>query len=503
MENMQTTRNEALNVPAMFQRNHPAWYTCMVKRVFDMIMSALGLIFLSPVFVLIAIFIKRDSQGPVLFRGPRMGQGGKIFQMLKFRTMYENADSYRGARITAQGDSRITGFGKWLRNTKLNELPQLWNVLVGEMSLVGPRPEDPLIVTSWPEDARKEVLSVRPGITSPASIAYHDEEKIITQDNLMGDYMEKILPDKLRLDRLYVRHHTFMTDLDAIFWTFIVLIPRLSRLPRSEGWLFGGPFTRIARFYLNWTVSDFITALVSAGLVGVIWRIFTPLHIGWNWAPVVALFLAVEFGVVSLFLGLGHVEWSRAVAEDVFILFFSCGIVTVISVVIDMYVSVVNLPDGYVFIVSLVTLMGFIVNRYQLRMLSGFARRWVNLRRQGFGIGERVLVIGAGAGGEMVVWLLRRPEFQRLFHVVGYVDDDPNKQGMRYDGYSVLGTIADLPALVKEQDIGVIFFTIKEILAVDRERILSICRKSGVRLILLSDVLKRIEEHIVSEMVNE
>jgi len=500
---METTHNEKINLTTESVTTSPAWYRGVLKRFFDIVISVLGLIALLPFFCILAYLIKRDSPGPVLFHGPRIGKDGKLFHILKFRTMYETPESYQGARITASGDIRITELGKWLRSTKLNELPQLWNVLMGDMSLVGPRPEDPSIVMSWPDDAKKEILSVRPGVTSPASIAYHDEEKVIVRDNLMGDYMENILPDKLRLDRLYVRHHTFMTDLDAIFWTLLVLIPRLAVLPRNEGWLFGGPFTRIARFYLNWSLADFITALVSAGIVGVIWRIFTPLNIGWDWAPLVALFLAAEFGLVNFILGLGRVEWSRAVPEDLILLFFSSGIVTAVSAAVDIYIPFVDLPDGYVLTVSLVTLMGFIVNRYQLRMVTGIAKRWVNIRHHGYGVGERVLVVGAGSGGEMIVWLLQRPEFQRLFHIVGYVDDDPIKQGMRYDGYSVLGTTADLSKLVKDQDIGVIFFTISKMLSSDRDRILSVCRRSGARLIFLSDVLKRIEEQIVLDVSNE
>jgi FlaA1/EpsC-like NDP-sugar epimerase len=237
--------------------------------------------------------------------------------------------------------------------------------------------------------------------------------------------------------------------------------------------------------------------LISAGIVGVIWRVFTPLNIGWNWAPLVALFLALEFGFVNLILGLGRVEWSRAVTEDILLLFFSSGVVTVISAVVDLYVSSVNLPNGYALAVSLVTLMGFIVSRYRLRLVTGFAKRWVDIRHQGYGVGERVLVVGAGSGGEMIVWLLQRPEFQRLFHITGYVDDDPGKQGMRYDGYSILGTTADLPKLIKEQDIGVVFFTIHKMSADERDRIFSLCRKAGARLILLSDVLKSIEEQLV------
>ena len=127
------------------------------------------------------------------------------------------------------------------------------------------RPEDPEFAARWPEEARREILSVRPGITSPASISYHDEEKQLSPDNLMGDYLEKIAPDKMRLDRLYVRHHNLMTDLDAIFWTLIVLVPRVSIQPKSEGQLFGGPFTRLLRPLMNWTVIDFVIALLGAG----------------------------------------------------------------------------------------------------------------------------------------------------------------------------------------------------------------------------------------------
>ena len=140
-----------------------------LKRLADLILSGAGLLILSPFFGLIAILIKREGPGPVFYRGPRSGRFGREFGILKFRTMTETAESYNGPRITAKDDKRITSLGKWLRDTKLNELPQLWNVLVGDMSLVGPRPEDPEIVKSWPEDARREILSIRPGITSPAS----------------------------------------------------------------------------------------------------------------------------------------------------------------------------------------------------------------------------------------------------------------------------------------------------------------------------------------------
>ncbi len=121
----------------------------------DVCASALGLVFLSPFFLVIAWMIKRESPGPVFYRGPRMGRKGKPFGILKFRTMWEERASYDGPSVTARDDPRVTPLGRWLRHTKVNELPQLWNVLVGEMSLVGPRPEDPGIVATWPEEVRQ------------------------------------------------------------------------------------------------------------------------------------------------------------------------------------------------------------------------------------------------------------------------------------------------------------------------------------------------------------
>jgi lipopolysaccharide/colanic/teichoic acid biosynthesis glycosyltransferase len=466
-----------------------------LKRAFDLLMAGLGLLLLGPVFLFVAWRIKRDSPGPVFYRGPRLGRGEKPFGILKFRTMREEPASYAGPKLTAQGDERITALGGWLRDSKLNELPQLWNVLVGEMSLVGPRPEDPEIAAAWPEEARREILSVRPGITSPASILYHDEEKQLSSENLMGDYLGQIAPDKLRLDRLYVRHRTFLTDLDAIFWTLIVLVPRLARAPKTEGLLFGGPFTRLVRPYLSWTLIDFGISMLAAGLTGLVWRVFQPLNLGWDWALGVALGLSLLFGLVNSALGLKRVEWSRAAAEDIFGLFLSCGLVAGAGTLLDLWLPAVKIPDGYLIIASLVTTLGFVLARYRLRLITGLASRWVN--RRGFGVGERVLVVGAGAGGEMATWLLRRPDFQRLYNVIGYVDDAPARQGMRYDGYRVLGATADIPALVKKEDIGLVFYAIGKISEPDRERILASCWQSGARLVILADILTSLEAHFL------
>ena len=238
-----------------------------LKRIFDILLSALGLLLLSPFFLLIGLAIRRDSDGPAFYHGLRMGYAGREFHILKFRTMYETSESYQGPRVTAQDDPRVTPVGRWLRQTKLNELPQLWNVLKGEMSWVGPRPEDPQLAALWPEEARREVLSVRPGITSPASVLWRDEEVKLNGWPAVKTYIDSIMPSKLHLDQLYARHHNIWLDLDILFWTGLVLLPRLGSHKPPEDALFAGPFSRIMRRLLSWYVVDTLIILASLGVV--------------------------------------------------------------------------------------------------------------------------------------------------------------------------------------------------------------------------------------------
>ncbi len=287
-----------------------------MSRLLDIIISITGILTLSPVFAFISLLIRRGSPGPVFYRGPRAGKDGRTFGILKFRTMYEDPKSYNGPKITATGDPRITPTGKWLRDTKLNELPQLWNVLKGDMSLVGPRPEDPDIAAAWPEGAWKEILSIRPGVTSPASIIYRNEETLLQTGNVMDDYLRSIAPSKLRLDLLYVRNRSILTDLDVIFRTLIVLLPQVRRQPVPEAQLYWGPLAKFISNDFRWFVIDGIVTLVSVAAVGLVWRSITPLHIGWIWAPIIALAMAVALSLSNTLMGLNRIFWSRARPSD-------------------------------------------------------------------------------------------------------------------------------------------------------------------------------------------
>ena len=198
-----------------------------MKRLFDIVVAIGALVFLLPVFLLAAVLIKLDSPGPIFFKQERMGRGFRPFQILKFRTMVHNATA-RGRSITVGGDPRITRVGWFLRKSKIDELPQLINILGGEMTFVGPRPEVPQYVDMFREDY-EEILKIRPGITDLASIKYRDEAALLGQsENPEAEYVTRVLPDKINLGKEYVRRSSFFFDLTLIFKTFLRLFERVS-----------------------------------------------------------------------------------------------------------------------------------------------------------------------------------------------------------------------------------------------------------------------------------
>jgi lipopolysaccharide/colanic/teichoic acid biosynthesis glycosyltransferase len=197
-----------------------------IKRISDCLLAAVGLILLLPLMAVIALLIKLDSPGSALFAHERVGRHGRKFKLLKFRTMVQDAPKLGGA-ITAGHDPRITRIGRLLRLTKLDELPQLWNVLKGEMSLVGPRPEVERYVQLWEPELRELVLSVRPGITGLTQIRYRHEERLLTQQpDPEKYYREVLLPLKLASDAEYVRRRSLLFDFYLLLRTFLALFQR-------------------------------------------------------------------------------------------------------------------------------------------------------------------------------------------------------------------------------------------------------------------------------------
>lgn len=198
----------------------------MAKRCFDILVALCGVLVLAPLAVVLGLAIKATSPGPVFFRQERVGRHGRLFRIHKFRTM--QAAPGTGLLLTAGGDQRITAIGRILRRYKLDELPQLIDVLRGDMSLVGPRPEVPRYMAMYPDDARRKILSVRPGITDRASIEFRDEERLLAQStDVERTYIETIMPIKQQYYLAYADHHTLMGDLCILGRTVCaVLAPR-------------------------------------------------------------------------------------------------------------------------------------------------------------------------------------------------------------------------------------------------------------------------------------
>jgi lipopolysaccharide/colanic/teichoic acid biosynthesis glycosyltransferase len=203
-----------------------------LKRALDVLVAGSLLLVLSPFILVLAVAIRLDSPGGAFFRCRRVGRGGRELQMLKFRKMHDGAE---GPALVVPRDQRFTRLGSFLARTKLDELPQLWNVLIGEMSLVGPRPEDPGFVELYREPY-EAILAVRPGITGLSQLAFARESDVLDSTDRMEHYVQGILPQKIRMDRLYAARRSLAMDMKILFWTLrAVLAGREVAVHRETG----------------------------------------------------------------------------------------------------------------------------------------------------------------------------------------------------------------------------------------------------------------------------
>jgi len=196
----------------------------IAKRLFDIVIAAPALLLLSPLLLGLALWIKWDSPGPAFFRQQRVGRHGRLFDIIKFRTMVIDAPK-QGAAITIGEDKRITRSGRFIRHYKFDELPQLLNVVKGDMSLVGPRPEVPQYVALWPHEARQQILSLAPGITDFAAIEFRDESSLLAQaQDPLKTYVEEITPIKLGYYQRYVQERSLLMDIRILFLTLKAIV---------------------------------------------------------------------------------------------------------------------------------------------------------------------------------------------------------------------------------------------------------------------------------------
>lgn len=193
------------------------------KRLIDLLVTSVILIITAPISLLVAVAIKLDSRGPVLYRSRRVGMGGRPLDMLKFRKMRDDAS---GPGLTVSDDDRFTRIGRLLARSKLDEVPQFLNVLRGEMSLVGPRPEDPAFVALMPEEFDEILATTRPGMTGLCQLAFADEPAVLNGHDRVSFYVDRLLPQKVELDLLYARRRTVAMDLRILLWTVVAIVLR-------------------------------------------------------------------------------------------------------------------------------------------------------------------------------------------------------------------------------------------------------------------------------------
>ncbi len=417
----------------------------MMKRIFDVLLATLGLVILSPLLALVAILITCDSSGPVLFRQTRIGKDFRPFTLLKFRTMVPDA-SEKGGQITIESDPRMTRIGRVLRRFKLDELPQLFNILKGDMSFVGPRPEVPRYVEKFREDYQT-VLRVSPGLTDWASLKYLDEQAVLgASQDPEKEYVENILPDKVRLAKLYVFECSFFYDLLLIGETLLRLcgikkVPLLPlqecEKPTAESPLFKGIRNVLITYRRSIIVLLHIGLVIMANYLA-FWLRFDgniPEHAASLFLTMLPLLVALRslaFIPFRLYQGL----WKYTGLWDL------KNIVGAIVLSSSAFFILVRYGFGQIdYPVSVMLIDSLLV----IVLLTG-----VRLTRRIFrairlpGTGKRVLIVGAGDAGEMIVRdMLRREE--SWYVPVGLVDDDSKKIGQRIHGVRVVGTCDDLP----------------------------------------------------------
>ena len=426
----------------------------MLKRTLDFTAAALGLLLLSPLLLGVALLIRLDSSGPVFFRQVRVGRHGRPFRIFKFRTMSHAAaasatSASPGPQLTVAGDARITRVGALLRRTKIDELPQLIDVLRGTMSLVGPRPEVPRYVEHYPPATRERVLSVRPGITDFASLRYRHENALLARaSDPEREYVEVILPSKLRYALDYVDNASVAGDLRVLGLTLrTVFVPSLP-VPRSfiamtdsKLWsrLDRGMSSLHPQRRLFAGLTDAVTVLLCWHITYLFRLGFERYQPGRPWYDDYVSFAAVAVYVACLALtGAQRGSWRFFGFDDLKRITVACVLAGMVTATGVLMAQLTGVARAVLLLHPLFCIAALGITRMVYRML------WEHARSRANGLeGEprRAIVLGAGeAARRLVAGIHMRDGWT----VLALLDDDPAKQGERVGGIPVLGRLADL-----------------------------------------------------------
>ncbi|MFQ5664906.1 MAG: sugar transferase [Candidatus Binatia bacterium] len=430
------------------------------KHCVDFTLALAGVICLLPLLVTVAVLIKLDTPGPVFFRQKRVGRGGRLFDIYKFRTMVERA-YLMGSRLTVKRDPRVTRLGRFLRWSKIDELPQLLNVLRGEMSLIGPRPEDAHFVKFYTPRQRR-VLTVRPGVVGPSQIWGRDEVEDYPEGikDTEQYYVEHILPAKLERDLEYVAAATFWGDMLLFVrgaWITVRGAFRAKYLWRRR--------RRIALMGLD-------VALAAAS-----YALALLIRFDWHWPghaeytlqtmALIALIRPVVLGYFGAYQGvLSYFGWWDLVA-----LFKAVSVGSVAVAGVTYFAGSQTHPRS-VFVIDWALLLSFLVSsRYLFRT---WARRHPRRHAR-----ERAIIVGAGHGGEQISRaLLEDPSSG--YRPIGFIDESPERWGSRIHGIKVLGGAAEMRLALSANGVRVVFVCLSDLTEPTAREIAEICTNAGI-----------------------
>ncbi len=440
-----------------------------MKRLFDIAFSVVGLIIYFPIFLVCAVLIKLNSKGPVFFKQERVGKNGKLFNIFKFRTMVQSAD-LAGSKITSKNDNRITSVGNVLRWSKLDELPQLINVFIGDMSFVGPRPEVPHIVKYYTEEQR-QVLSVKPGIIGANQILARNESDLYPEgiEDTEAYYIKHILPEKLKVDLDYVKKSSFRYDTKLLITGIITTILGAAQ----------------ARVFLEAKIPAFLLP-IDLVLVGLAYFLAYGLRFDWNipkedatiFALSLPIVIATRIGIFMIFKVYKNI-WRYVSINDLYIIVKACTLSSVLSVVLIFFLGI-RIMSRSVFLIDWILVMLFVGGlRVAMRILT--ERISIRERLEFIHVTRKnIIIIGAGDVGEMALRELER-NLKYRYNMVGFIDDDAQKQGKRIHGIKVIGTIDDIPNLAKPYRIDEAFLAISRLSSEQIKSIIRHCEEAGIK----------------------
>ena len=438
----------------------------MLTRIIDILVSLLGLLGLTIMLPFVALLIKLDSRGPVFHLCDRVGLNGKIFKMYKFRTMYETP-AVTGPSVSPLGDPRVTPVGRVLRRLKLNEFPQFINVLKGEMTLVGPRPESPDLAAAYPPEAQR-IFSVKPGLIGPNQILGRNEEELYPPGvDPQKFYLEQILPQKLPLDLQYIADPSLLKNFTYLLQGALVTITGA-----------------IGRRHLGDNLSQVFLLLSDAALCLVS---FTAAHLvrfdGINdpvataafyrllpWAVLVRLPIFVYFGFYHVLIRHLALYDIKRVFKGVALASMALATVAYLSGLAAGYARGVFFIDWFCLTTLLIgyrALVKKLYLRYKVKALANDEK-------------TRVLIWGAGDCGELCLRFLQK-ERQPAYEVVGFIDDDPAKRGKRLGGVKILGNRHHLDFIAQLYKVQLVFIAVSAAPLPELKKILKTCRASALR----------------------